>query len=480
MEKIQKYCSKKNLFIGTIVSGLIGIGLFIMAITLKGSLEHIQSFSDIESIVGKLKNICYLYYLDFIVLFVLLASYSMRLLKLNDQTQETKVLLGGSGGAFLLSMISLGAISSILSISGGNFSYATSINNLEDKMILIGIKILLQLASACYAGFLLHQYKDTQQEKDTTASKETKEGDNMEDAISVQKNSIVKKIKEYYATPNGKKNIHIGGGVIGIVIVALIGLNVFNSLKRTPIDMTKSCYVEFEGISGLGSASVNCTYDYDMSNAEIEDFVSSITYEIENDGALKNGDSIQIKAQYDEETAERLKLEPENTTMEVEVTDLKVAYLKFEDIPNEISSNFETATKQMLEKEILKDVGGFFAPSARTVDKMECIGIYYKYDEYSDGIAYYIYRTEETLKHNSSSTEKQVNYYITHINNIKSEEEVDLSTDSTDMDYYFTSDFSVEKKDENILKSFKDSHKGIEIVKENPSTLTYKNEMMNK
>lgn len=447
---------------------------------MKSKLTNFQGLSEIGSIIGSVNFFCYIYYLDFVLLIVITAAYGIRLLRLNDQSLETKILLGGSGVTLLFCLISFGTITTIKSVASGDFSSFESLGNIEEQIKFISLMLLFQVATAGYAGFLFYGKKRGHLVDLTSVPTQMDTNNTNAETTSEPKISIVEKFKAYYATSKGKKNIRIGGAAISVVLIAFISINVINSMKRTPIDLTKNCKISFRGISGEGNVDVKCKADYDMNKPELKNFVNSITYEVESNGTLKNDDIVKITANYSEATAESLKLKPENTTKEVKVEGLEVVYMKFEEIPSAISTNFETATKEMLEVELKGKIGGFLSPSARTIDKMECIATYYVYSKYSDGTAYYIYRAEETVQYSSTNTEKQINYYRVNIENINSVEEVDLTTNSNDLEYSLISSCDKEGTDEMALNSFKSLHKGAQIVKETPSALTYKNEKIKK
>lgn len=480
MEKIQQYCNKKYAYIGTIAGGVIGLILFFMTISIENGLTNVESFSGLSGIVGSIKTFCYMYYLDFVLLLMITAIYAVRLLKLNDQSLTTKILLIGNGTTLLFCIISLNGISTIQSIASGDFGSIMGAGNLEGQMNLIGFMILLQVALACYVGFLFYKNKGKEQlDLGTTTSQASESADKVE-TTTEPKESIVTKLKAYYTTSNGKRNIYIGGAVITVLLIAFIGISIYNNMKRTPINLTENCKVNFEGVSGEGVANINCAPDYDMSDVEISTFVNAITYSVKDNGTLKNGDTIQIEANYSEATADSLKLEPKNTTKKVKVKGLEVAYMKFVEVPKTVSSKFEAATKQRLETELKDDVGGFLSPKSLTLDEIECIASYYEYSSYDiSGTAYYIYRTKETKEY-TYSTEKEVNYYYVYVKNINSKKDLDLTDESDDIGYNSISAYEDEKTDKKILNSFKNYHDDAEIVKENPSTLTYKDETIKK
>ena len=56
-----------------------------------------------------------------------------------------------------------------------------------------------------------------------------------------------------------------------VVVALIVGVSIYNAVKRTPIDLTKQCEVSFEGVSGEGQARISCEPDYDHTNSEYRD-----------------------------------------------------------------------------------------------------------------------------------------------------------------------------------------------------------------
>lgn len=474
MEKIRQFLSKRNLYIANIVLGITTVVLIIMTFLVINSLSNIKSLLGFSGSMSTLRTFCYIYYLNFIILLVLIVGYSIRLFKMNDKTMETKILLGGNSAALLLCLISISLVASLMSLTGGMFGISSSFGlaGFESKIVIIGFMLFIQLFVSAYAAFLFIKKKDSTQDEIASLSSQNESSDthtNAETKTELKGPPLMDKFKTYYATSKGKKNIFIAVSAAGLIIIAIIALMVFNSMKRTPIDLTKNCDITYEGVSGAGMAKAACTPDYNLNDKEVSLFVKSINYEVKENGALKNGDTIEIAATYSEKTAESLKLTPENTTKKFEVEGLEVVYLKFEDIPKEVSDTFEPATKPALDAQLMKNVGTIFGPKALTIDKSECIATYYEYTDFNkSGTAYYIYRAEVT-EQNSVSSKKQIYYYNVSIKNVKPDKVMDLALNSEDLKCTPVLYYEKEMTDKKLLTDFKKAHKDLEVIKESPS-----------
>lgn len=91
------------------------------------------------------------------------------------------------------------------------------------------------------------------------------------------------------------------------------------------IDLTSNIKVTIKGYNGKGEVYVDNNTKYDKTNSDIRDFVSNVEYTLENgeNGALSNGDEINIKAKYSKSQAEDLRLTIKNPTKKVKVSGLK-------------------------------------------------------------------------------------------------------------------------------------------------------------
>ena len=77
----------------------------------------------------------------------------------------------------------------------------------------------------------------------------------------------------------------------------------------------------------LGEAYIDeSDIDYDMTNAQLAQFVGDISFNIENNGELSNGDKVTVTAVYSKETAKQLKVVLKEESKQFDVSGLIVKY----------------------------------------------------------------------------------------------------------------------------------------------------------
>ena len=85
--------------------------------------------------------------------------------------------------------------------------------------------------------------------------------------------------------------------------------------------------VSYDGYDGAGEAYVDeSDIDYDMTNAQLAQFVGDISFDIENNGELSNGDKVTVTAVYSKETAKQLKVVLKEESKQFDVSGLIVKY----------------------------------------------------------------------------------------------------------------------------------------------------------
>lgn len=476
MDTLKKYVTGRNLQIGTLIGTAFTIMMFIMSASIGSNTEAVSSFSDLGGLISSLKTFCNIFYLDFIVILVVTSGYAFRMIHEKDFTISTKVLTILNGIICLFALICFSPIHNIKAGLSGDFASLMQLGDIEGQLNILKVMLYIQIAAGVAAGYFLFYKKKPTVSQDTQSDGEASEAKTEKE----EHESIIDQIKAYYATEKGKRNIRIGGAVAGVIILLVVIVNIYESTRRVDIDLTSSCRVTFEGVSGEGTANINCSPDYDQTNGKIGSFVDSITYSIENNGSLENGMKVTLKAKYSEATAEGSKVNPIKTSKKFTVKGLDKAYREFKDIPKRVSSQFEKAAKAYLENDIQEDAGGLFGDKSITIDEITLIGIYYDYTSYNNsGTAYYVYRTKET-RERTYSTNKEVNYYAVSIENIKSDHVPDLDVDSYDMDVDEITIYDDEKTDEAMIEEFMDYRSSLEVVQTHYSSEVYTDESIDK
>ena len=482
MEKLKLYLTRKNVYFGNLVIGIVAIILGILYLSAGG---NVTSLDDLGNVLSLLKFMCVLFYLDLIVSLLLTTCLAFRLFYVKDHEITVKILGGLSLFSSLMGLLSFSGVHALYQLLNGNFMALFGLGGLSSLGTMLFLFVASEIAQGVTAGYLLFVRKT--EELDVSAVKENaeqlgemaKEKASMAmDAASRKANKLSEKWKAYYATEKGKKTIRYGGITLACVVVVIVAVSVYFSLKKTPIDLTSSCELTYSGVSGEGYANVSCNVDYDQNNPNFVTFVNGVSYEVENNGSLSNGDTIVLKAIYSEETAKGSKIEVVNPQKEFTVEGLEVVYRTFADIPEDVSSQFAQAAETALRKDIEETAQSVFGPDTIVINSCDQIGVYYSYNSYyHEGTAYYVYRTNVTEDYTSRS-ETVTEYYYVRINNISSREEVDLGPDSLTISRI--SLYGDEKTDEEAIESFKTYRSDLEVVSESLSDETYVDETVQK
>lgn len=481
MEKLKQYVTRKNLLLVSMIDGILGL-LLVLAYMIT------MNSTSISSALSLLSFLCFLFYANFVLLLLLTAGYAF-VIFLAQQKNVTMYVLGGCTlGAFISALICFPAVNAISQVLNGDFSAIFSLaysgTNVDIWMILM---LILQVACGVIGGYLrfVKKGQDLSQEDLSQMQDAAKQvGDTARKAAADVAQGTVKlsqKWKEYYQTEKGKKNVRILGAVVAVVVVAIVGVNIWSSMQKTPIDLTSACEVSYSGFDGAGYAYVDCDVDYDINNSQIATFVYDVTYTVENDGALSNGDKVTLSANYSEKTADSLKLKVENAERELTVEGLTVVYRTFADIPSDVSGQFDQTTKAALTADIMEDEGSSFGPESITINSCDNIGVYYAYNTYyGTGTVYYLYRVDVTREY-SYSIDKNVEYYSVSIDPISSTYSLTLD-DPESSDFYVSEIYlyDEEKTDQKAVDNFSLYMSDLETVKENLSKDTYKDSSTDK
>ena len=226
----------------------------------------------------------------------------------------------------------------------------------------------------------------------------------VQEDLQEQKEPLMTKEKAvaFFKTKNGKIVI----GVIGAIVIAFGGYKVWDTFfNKTVIDAFMNVTVSFDGYNTEGEARVeNAGIDYDMTNDDLAQFVGGISFEVENNGTLSNGDKVTVKAVYSKETAKQLKAVLKEETKQFDVSGLTVKYQSASEIDQAL---YKQAYNKAIEE--TKDVSAFHEDTKET---------FYK--------AYYVKAQEEQLSY-------QRNYLV-------------FVFDETYQSYDFTKNQDVEKK----------------------------------
>lgn len=128
----------------------------------------------------------------------------------------------------------------------------------------------------------------------------------------------------FLKTKNGKMIL----GAVIVVVLAFVGYKIWDTFfNKTVIDAFANMTVSYDGYDGAGEAYIDeSDIDYDMTNAQLAQFVGDISFDIENNGELSNGDKVTVTAVYSKETAKQLKVVLKEESKQFDVSGLIVKY----------------------------------------------------------------------------------------------------------------------------------------------------------
>lgn len=350
MEFLEKWFTKKY---AVLLS--IGIGACTLC-TLLLSFAVDLSANDAGFVVGLF---CILYYLYFFASIVLCAMFCFLYIKKAQKDTLTLTGLILSAITIIVCFMNWRIIGALWALLNRDLYGMMGILSIGDTIELrLNLLRLILIANTAFGGYQLYLLKSN---KGIKLSPETEQAINegLEQAkegvikganiAGEQINKGTKKAVAFFKTKNGK----LIGVITAACIVVIGAVYVFISNKKTNIDLAKTCEYTMQGESGRGSLGrVSCTNDYDGDDIKINKFLRYVTYKVENDGNLKNGDKIKIYANYADETIEELKLNITNDAYEVEISGLIEYYANVEDIPKEILNHAMTVTKEEAVEEL--------------------------------------------------------------------------------------------------------------------------------
>lgn len=147
-----------------------------------------------------------------------------------------------------------------------------------------------------------------------------------------------------------RKKIILPVGLIAFVLLLLAVNSIMSFKKEIPLDLTTGLEVQFNGENGSGTVSVTKNIEYDGLNETVKRFIDSVTYSINPESGLSNGDIITVTVHYDDELRKLGSVVVENPTKEIQVEDLltisvsddkETVYAEGYEIPESMSGSEE-------------------------------------------------------------------------------------------------------------------------------------------
>lgn len=128
----------------------------------------------------------------------------------------------------------------------------------------------------------------------------------------------------------------------------LIGLAYFFFLRTINVDVMDGLKLSYTGESGL--AKVSARNDFKDLNQRLSEFMDTVTYTVEPNEDLSNGDEITITAKYSHALAQTYHYKPVNTKTTVKVEGLNIRYESKDDIPEKYLDEIDKQMEDYLQK----------------------------------------------------------------------------------------------------------------------------------
>ena len=103
MERLRLYLTRKNVYLGNVVIGIVAIVLGILYLSAGG---NVSSLDDLGNALSLLKFMCVLFYIDLFFSLLLSISLAFRLFYIKDNEITVKILGGLSVFSTLMGLLS--------------------------------------------------------------------------------------------------------------------------------------------------------------------------------------------------------------------------------------------------------------------------------------------------------------------------------------------------------------------------------------
>lgn len=257
-----------------------------------------------------------------------------------------------------------------------------------------------------------------------------------------------------------------------IMCAILISVAYFGFLRTVKIDLMSNMRLIYEGENkDAGVTAINTMEDI---NQRIQAFYNSIHYTVEPDQGLSNGDTIVVKARYDESLAQQYHFDPENAEKEIVVEGLPNRYdsasqmdeLWIDKIENAMKEYLQTHQELELETEIFDDPDQ--AARLESIELEELDFLKSKEASTSDrmvGLYRMTYQQQDSVKDL---------YYLVIVPHINDSEQIDTQNIYGERGYLSEEEIENRQYNEYIARIFDSSYEieSIDLQKEEPETKT--------
>lgn len=257
-----------------------------------------------------------------------------------------------------------------------------------------------------------------------------------------------------------------------LMCAILISVAYFGFLRTVKIDLMSNMRLIYAGENK--DASVTAINTMEDINQRIQAFYNSIHYTVEPDQGLSNGDTIVVKARYDESLAQQYHFDPENAEKEIVVEGLPNRYdsasqmdeLWIDKIENAMKEYLQTHQELELETEIFDDPDQ--AARLESIELEELDFLKSKEASTSDrmvGLYRMTYRQQDSVKDL---------YYLVIIPHINDSEQIDTQNIYGERGYLSEEEIENRQYNEYIARIFDSSYEieSIDLQKEEPETKT--------
>lgn len=204
------------------------------------------------------------------------------------------------------------------------------------SVILLGFAGLL-ISGTLYSGPMPYEEEEEQAERRNLKKKRRMDEDYLdedyademydEDGYLIENDKAPKTKRKR----KGAKKKSIRGRIIAVLLLiaiilgAALAWKLFYSEKPGQVDLTAGIVLEYSGQDGSGKAKVKENkVSYTSSDSEVKDFFEKdLSYKIDKDKNLKNGDKITVEVKYPKAKALKLKLDLIHEKKEYIVSGLK-------------------------------------------------------------------------------------------------------------------------------------------------------------
>ena len=167
------------------------------------------------------------------------------------------------------------------------------------------------------------------------------------------------------------------------------------------VNLTENLKVEFVGVDGKGSLKV-ISNNHQMNDI-FPSFMSSLTYDVLDNGALSNGQQVAVTIQYDHDLAKELHLDIIDEVETFEVNGLRAFYSRFEDIPTKIIEEARSSSLDYVHQKLLEVLPGketqvslvneyYIREQTQAMDSVHALVELYRISYVHQGENYYYYR----------------------------------------------------------------------------------------